>query len=217
MFAPLFVNSSFPIRFRVLVLACVAWLLTVCPIHADTYAQWAARVFTAQEQSNPNISGENANPAKDGVSNLMKFAFDLDPHKNGVPGLPTVGTVLGYNYETEQNDIPLVALTYRYPSTYSPDNITYLPEVSGDLRAPNGWMHGSNIIQYFNYQHPQNAGDPYLLTYNVLSPISQNPSVFMCLRVIDGHAIPADWLQKYFGTTTGINPDADPDQDGYTT
>ena len=209
-------NASSVRLWKILTLALAAWLLADGPIQADTYAQWAARVFTAQEQSDSTISGENATPAGDGVSNLMKFAFDLNPHQNGVAGLPTVSTVLDYNYDTELQE-PYLAITYRAPSGYYPENITCVPEVSPDLRVPSNWMRGQNIIGYFSSQYPQNPGDPYLYTYKVLSPISQNPAgLFMHLRVIEGHTLPADWLQQYFGTTTGINPDDDFDLDGIT-
>ena len=50
-------------------------------LYGESYNDWKASVFSAQEQADPNISGENANPAGDGISNLLKFAFDLDPHK----------------------------------------------------------------------------------------------------------------------------------------
>ena len=212
----LLVNLSSSRPWRILPLAFVAWLLMVFPSHADSYAQWTARVFTAQEQSNPAISGENATPANDGVSNLLKFAFDLDPHKNGVAGLPTVSTVAQYDYNTGQNESYL-AITYRVPYYYSPENITCVPEVSPDLRIPNGWIRGQNAIAYYGYQYPQNAGDPYLYTFSVLSPVSQNPAgLFMRLRVIEGHTLPPDWLQKYFPGVTNVDPEADGDIDGLT-
>ncbi len=76
-------NSTVSRLHVVAMLAFAAWVLTIASASADTYAQWKARVFTTAEQGNPAISDESAIPAKDGVTNLEKFAFDLDPHQNG--------------------------------------------------------------------------------------------------------------------------------------
>ena len=46
---------------------------------AATYSQWAAGYFNSAELITPSISGASATPHGDGVPNLMKYAFDIDP------------------------------------------------------------------------------------------------------------------------------------------
>ena len=98
----IFRHPSSRLRWLAAALLLLASGWVACSSRADTYQQWAARVFSAQEQSDPTISGEEACPAGDGVSNLLKFAFDLDSHQNGVSGLPTISTVFDYNEATGQ-------------------------------------------------------------------------------------------------------------------
>ena len=55
---------------------------------ALTFDEWRAAHFSAAELADPAISGEGANPTGDGFSNLLKYAFDLDPHlADAAPGL----------------------------------------------------------------------------------------------------------------------------------
>ena len=81
---------------------------------------------------NPSVSGPSAAPAGDGISNLLKYAFGLDPKSDGVAGLPQVSTtrVGGQNY-----------LTLTYTKVISATDITYTAEVSPDLTA---WTSGAN-------------------------------------------------------------------------
>lgn len=46
---------------------------------AANYAQWSASYFNSTELATPSISGATATPRGDGVPNLMKYAFDIDP------------------------------------------------------------------------------------------------------------------------------------------
>jgi hypothetical protein len=87
------------------------------------YDQWRAANFTAEQIADDSISGVNANPAADGVSNLMKYALGLNPHQPSVAQLPTAGFV--------QVD----GLTYQQLRVVSPSNASalYRGEVSSDL------------------------------------------------------------------------------------
>ena len=53
-----------------------------------TFAAWQNGYFTAAELNNPAVSGPNATPAGDGISNLVKYALGLDPKSNGAGALP---------------------------------------------------------------------------------------------------------------------------------
>lgn len=179
--------------FTVALLACT---LFTTGASADTYAAWKARVFSAQEQANPAISGEQANPAGDGIINLMKYALALDPHQNSVAGLPKV-----------TNDGSHLFLTYR--SAYdTPGDLHIFPEVSPDLK---NWHRGQTATMYSGYDY--DADGTLLLRYNAVSPMPDNQRLFMRLTVLEGDVLPEAWQLQYFGHT-GVMSTADADGDG---
>jgi len=97
-----------------------------------SYATYLNSHFSTIEQQSA-ISGPNGNPSGDGVVNLLKYAFNLDPHAAiGAPplsgptatGLPVVGTISGAGG-------PYVTLTYRRLD--SATDLTYSVEKSSTL------------------------------------------------------------------------------------
>lgn len=96
------------------------------------YAAWQSEYFTAAELNNPSISGPNAAPAGDGITNLMKYALGLSPKASGTAGMPTVSatTTGGKNY-----------LTLTYLQALTATDITYTVEISPDLVS---WSSGAN-------------------------------------------------------------------------
>jgi len=84
--------------------------------------EWRFRHFPAQ-LANPAVTGDAANPAGDGLSNLAKYALGLDPNTANATGATTPGTVsLG------GNDY----LTLRFARVDAPD-LSCVAEVSSDL------------------------------------------------------------------------------------
>ena len=71
---------------------------------------WESLYFSAAQLANPAISGAAATPQDDGVNNLLKYVYDIDPtvplSANSLAAMPAVGTlaVSGTSYLT---------LTYR--------------------------------------------------------------------------------------------------------
>ena len=49
------------------------------PASTVSYTAWRDTEFTAQQAADPTISGTNADPDRDGFSNLQEFAFGGDP------------------------------------------------------------------------------------------------------------------------------------------
>jgi hypothetical protein len=88
---------------------------------AGSFTSWAAENFTAAELLNPAISGPNAAPAGDGLTNLMKYALGLPPKTPSVTGITLA------NSQTKWR------LTYSRPA-YRPD-ITYAVEITTDPRG----------------------------------------------------------------------------------
>lgn len=55
------------------------WPNATAPQDATTFADWETLFFTAQQLQDSTIAGLNANPAMDGVPNLLKYVFDINP------------------------------------------------------------------------------------------------------------------------------------------
>ena len=93
-------------------------------MHPLSYQDWANGYGLAGATADPM-----ANPAGDGVQNLMKYAFNLSPLTNNKPGLPqfhfqpfTVGQQTG-SY-----------LTVQFLRQLGQSNLTYVVESSTDLK-----------------------------------------------------------------------------------
>lgn len=85
---------------------------------------WEAQQFSASDLEDSTISGETAEPAGDGVRNLLKYALGLNAQVNAASGLPVAGTAVvnGTN-----------CLTFSYTKMDSATDITYEPQWSSDL------------------------------------------------------------------------------------
>jgi sugar lactone lactonase YvrE len=83
------------------------------------FQSWQTDQF-GEDASNETISGPLASPSKDGVSNLLKYAFGLDPHEPATGGLPTTALVGGQ-------------LTLTYTQVLAATDLDYTPEWSNDL------------------------------------------------------------------------------------
>ena len=96
------------------------------------FATWQDLYFTAAERSNPTVSGPLAMPAGDGITNLMKYALNLNPKTNGVGGLPvsSLTSTGGSDY-----------LTLTFTKVLAATDITYVVEVSSDMQT---WTSGAN-------------------------------------------------------------------------
>lgn len=83
------------------------------------FASWQVFHF-GTDATDPLIAGPDANPAKDGVPNLLKYAFGLDPNVNSVAGLPESGFGGGF-------------LTLTYTQVIAATDLVYTVEWSPDL------------------------------------------------------------------------------------
>ncbi len=86
--------------------------------------QWRQTNFSTLNANDP-IGGDTANPAGDGLANLLKYGLGLDPHQAVTAGLPTTSLSNG------------TYLSLTFTRLKSATDITYHVEVSGDLKAWN--------------------------------------------------------------------------------
>lgn len=81
---------------------------------------WIGKHFTADELADSNISGFNADPDYDGLTNLLEYALDLKPKSTDITGLPEAGSS-GTDW------------TYTYTRPAERPDLTYEVEMSTDL------------------------------------------------------------------------------------
>ncbi len=84
---------------------------------------WRKRRFGA-DAMNPSVAAATANPAKDGISNLVKYALGLDPLAEASRSLPRVGENI-----TDGNRY----LSVRYTQDAAATDVDCVVEVSGNL------------------------------------------------------------------------------------
>jgi cyclophilin family peptidyl-prolyl cis-trans isomerase len=96
----------------------------------QTFAAWQAAYFTKTELSNVNYSGPGATPQNDGVPNLLKYLYDIDPAR---PMNATDRTALPVLEETTISGKPTLTLTYRQYALKT--GITVNVQTSTNLRT----------------------------------------------------------------------------------
>jgi uncharacterized repeat protein (TIGR03803 family) len=111
------------------------------------YSTWAATRFSSTQLSNPLISGAGADPDKDGVVNLLEYAFDTNP-------LISRNTILTAG--TGTSGLPLIQRT-QSPSTLSiqyirrktsaAPGLNYIPQFSSSLVGAWEDFNGQETVQ----------------------------------------------------------------------
>jgi hypothetical protein len=97
-------------------------------VFSSALATWESQFFTTLQLANPAIGGPNADPGNDGVPNLLKYLFDINPST-------TIGTTdraaLPQVAITNVNSVNYLTLTYRQNG--SAGGITVNVQTSPDL------------------------------------------------------------------------------------
>ena len=129
-------------------------------------AAYQAQYFSSGQLADPTVSGPSANPAHDGMDNLLKYAFGLDPTLvDSAAGLPIAGQCAG-------------ALTLSYIRRHDISDLTYTVEVSSDLVT---WQSGPSYTQELSVTPLDAQRDQVLVTD--LAPLSGSVKRFIRLRV----------------------------------
>lgn len=87
---------------------------------------WLLTRFSTAELASPAVSGDTATPAGDGIGNLLKYAFNLDPKTSGANGLPVGGL-------TKRGSTTYLTLTHR--ANRQATDLGWRYQTSADLKT----------------------------------------------------------------------------------
>lgn len=133
------------------------------------FSAWLETHFTSDELSNPAISGPEADPAGDNVSNLLKYALGLDPWVSSAHLLPAPSI-------DSDGDDRYLTLTFSRPEAV--DDVSYAVEAAGDLNgSPEPTVEVSTTIEN-GFVHS---------TYRDTVPVDEANRRFLRLRVSSGN------------------------------
>jgi hypothetical protein len=138
--------------------------VTATAAEPGRYQIWVAAVFSPEEAANPAISGPFAVVSGDGLPNLLKYAFGLNP-KISAP----------------RDDLPLAefdgeSLTLSFIRLKNAADLQYVVEVSGDLVD---W--GPGAVEVI---HVEDRGETERVTVRAVGLPGVLPSGFLRVRVI---------------------------------
>ncbi len=130
-----------------------------------TFNDWRNHNFSGDLRNDPAVSGPRAAPLGDGVSNLIKYAFGLDP------ALPAGGHNLPRPVVTGDT------LRLTYPERIDADDLLYTPQTSS--RLTDGW--NTNGIREVPPRIP--AGDNEFEWVTVEIELGGTPRAFLRIQV----------------------------------
>ncbi len=108
----------------------------------EGFASWVEERFTGEEAAAPEISGPEADPDKDGIPNLLEYAFNLDPKVSGrqvvEAGTGTSGLPAVTLEEAEEGDDEKPRLRIEFLRRRN-SQLSYIPEFTSDLSSPSAW------------------------------------------------------------------------------
>jgi len=139
--------------------------VTATPAYVPPIDVWRRSWFTGSQLADPAVSGDFANPAHDGIVNLLKYALGLNPTNITVNALPT----------TAVSSNKYLTLTYRQNKQAT--DISYAVEACGSL-IPNSWStNGLMVISQAD------SNTYWSVTVRDSVPMTNAVSRFMRLKV----------------------------------
>lgn len=145
---------------------------------AESYSEWAQ-----QFDWNGADDAPEATPLKDGMSNLLKFAFGGTPTTSAASLMPAIDAVM-------EGGEPVPVFSFRRrqgqgtgspTEGYSVHGITYVVEVSPDL-SPGSWVSGSGDL--LEVDPPEDNGDgTETIRIRPAADLTTQPASFLRLRV----------------------------------
>jgi hypothetical protein len=131
------------------------------------FSQYQVLNFTPTEQNNPAVSGPDADPDGDGLTNFFEYATGKNPRVANTGGATAVVVNAGY-------------LMLTYTRLVAAPDVNYQPEVSSDLTT---WQSGDAVIETVS---TTDNGDGVTQTVVVRdrTPMNATSKRFIRLKVI---------------------------------
>ena len=129
-------------------------------------AEWKRVHFTTAEQADPTISGDSADPDRDGANNRIEYGLGLLPKTPDAAKLPVAGSS------------PDRHLTLTFPRAKAAADVNVIPEVASELNGP--WGSGASAT---SEQVIADDGVVQTIISTDLVPMSGNGTRFMRLRI----------------------------------
>ena len=156
----------------------------------SSMAQWKMANFSTEELGD-GTSDDLASPSGDGVSNLLKYALNLDPHvRHFSPLTAAISPKGGNTFSLQFTQNPLAT------------DIAYMVETSNDLRT---WNSGPDYTEQVPTVSNPDGTQTVTAQDKTAPPAGANKQIrFMRLRVVrnkldtDGDGLPDDWEARYF-------------------
>jgi hypothetical protein len=120
---------------------------------------WRRANFTSSQLANPQISGDSAEPAGDGLSNLIKYSMGLPPL---VPATNVLNPQITNGY-----------FTLTYSRSLSATDVAITLQTSADLT---NWLSGPSYFQQLNIIDQVTN---QLVTVEATAPVSANAKAFV--------------------------------------
>jgi len=133
------------------------------------YEDWRTLYFTPAELADPAISGDGADASGDGIPNLVKYAFDLNPLVVNHPSLPA-----GFIESSARTNYFDIQFVERNP----PAGVLYLPQLSTNLIAWDG--NPTNFVAVGSVASTNNTS---VVTLRLLPPISTTQYEFVRIAI----------------------------------
>ncbi len=133
------------------------------------YEDWRALYFTPAELSNPAISGDAADASGDGIANLVKYAFDLNPRLKNRPSLPA-GFIAG--------DGGTDFFHFEFVQRNPPADVQYVPQISSDLITWDG-----TATNFATVNVAASSNNTSIATMRLQTPQSATPRSFVRIAI----------------------------------
>ncbi len=141
-----------------------------------TFAAWSHAFFSANQLTNPAVSGVPAGPDGDGVVNLLEYAFDMNPllADGNAPvmqggGVPVPGSVSALNPATQTNQNYLTITFVRWKD---PVDLACSVQSSLDLVQWTDQLTSPNAFVVVSQTDVAGSGQLQLVTVRAATPMS---------------------------------------------
>ena len=144
-----------------------AWVDRVSAVSSltSTYLSWLADHFSPEDLNNVLVSGENADPDKDNIINLIEYALLLDPLSPSE--LPKISVAI-------VNGVPVAQ--FQFIRRKQPNDLLYSVEFSNNFST---WVPGGNFTETI----VDNLDDTETVTGTITLTTLNNIPLFLRLRI----------------------------------